>query len=107
MKWPLQDRNSCPRRLSNSSWRITPRRAKPAWCSNGLRPKLAAWTHLVFLANERVSPASTADLITETRQSYSGPLVVGEDSMSFEIGETVHIRRCERPGTGTVVAGSS
>lgn len=66
------------------------------------RPKLAAYTHLVFLANERVSPASVADLITETRQSYSGPLVVGEDLMSFEIGETVHIRRCRHPGTGAV-----
>src|SRR5262245_20607616 len=64
------------------------------------RPKLAAYTHLVFLANERVSPASIADLITETRQSYSGPLVVGEDLMSFEIGERVHVRRCGRPGTG-------
>jgi len=63
------------------------------------RPKLAAYTHLVFLANERVSPAPAADLITETRQSYSGPLVVGEDLMSFEIGETVHIR-CRHPGTG-------
>ena len=64
------------------------------------RPKLAAYTHLVFLANERVSPASAADLITETRQSYSGPLVVGEDLMSFEIGKTVHVRRDRHPGTG-------
>jgi ribonuclease Z len=66
------------------------------------RPKLAAYTHLVFLANEWVSPAFAADLIMETRQSYSGPLVVGEDLMSFEIGETVHVRRRRHPGTGAV-----
>ena len=65
------------------------------------RPKLAVYTHLVLLANQLVSPASTADLIEETRQSYSGPLEVGEDLMSFEIGETVHVfrRGCHIPGS--------
>jgi hypothetical protein len=27
--------------------------------------------------------------MAETRQTYSGPLPIGEDLMSFEIGETV------------------
>jgi ribonuclease Z len=53
------------------------------------KPKLAAFTHLVFLASERVPPASVDDLIAETRRTYAGPLAVGEDLMSFEIGETV------------------
>ena len=57
------------------------------------QPKLAAFTHLVFLASEKVPPASIDDLIAETRQAYDGPLVVGEDRMSFEIGETVEILR--------------
>ncbi|MGH6814563.1 MAG: hypothetical protein ACREC6_02555 [Hyphomicrobiaceae bacterium] len=57
------------------------------------KPKLAAFTHLVFLASEKVPPASIDDLIAETRQSYDGPLVVGEDLMSFEIGETVQVLR--------------
>jgi ribonuclease Z len=57
------------------------------------KPKLAAYTHLVFLASERIAPATMADLIAETRQTYHGPLEVGEDLMSFEIGETVRIRR--------------
>jgi ribonuclease Z len=56
------------------------------------KPKLAAFTHLVFLASERVLPASVDDLIAETRRTYIGPLVVGEDLMSFEIGETVRVR---------------
>ena len=57
------------------------------------RPKLAAFTHLVFLASEQIPPASLDDLIAETRQTYGGPLEVGEDLMSFEIGETVNVRR--------------
>lgn len=57
------------------------------------KPKLAAYTHLVFLASERIPPATMADLIAETRQTYRGPLEIGEDLMSFEIGETIGIRR--------------
>jgi len=57
------------------------------------KPKLAAFTHLVFLASEQVPPASIDDLIAEARQSYGGPLQVGEDLMSFEIGDEVRVRR--------------
>jgi ribonuclease Z len=57
------------------------------------KPKLAAFTHLVFLASERIPPASVDDLIAETRESYGGALEVGEDLMSFDIGETVTVRR--------------
>jgi ribonuclease Z len=57
------------------------------------RPKLAALTHLVFLASETAAPASVADLITATRHTYSGPLVVGEDLMSFVIDAEVSVRR--------------
>jgi ribonuclease Z len=64
------------------------------------RPKLAAFTHLVFLASETVPPASIADLIDETRQSYSGPLEVGEDLMSFLIEGETSVQRYQ-PGRGT------
>ena len=57
------------------------------------KPKLAAFTHLVFLASEQIPPASVDELIEETRQTYTGPLEVGEDLMSFEVGETVRVRR--------------
>lgn len=57
------------------------------------RPKLAAYTHVILLASPRV-PAMTADeVVAATRETYDGPLVVGEDLMSFEIGNTVAIRR--------------
>jgi ribonuclease Z len=57
------------------------------------KPKLAAYTHLVFLATEKVPPPSVDDIIAETRQTYGGPLEVGEDLMSFEIAETVTVSR--------------
>ncbi len=57
------------------------------------KPKLAAYTHLVFLTSPRVPRASIAELVAETRQTYPGPLEVGEDLMSFEIGETITVRR--------------
>jgi ribonuclease Z len=57
------------------------------------RPKLAAFTHLVMLASETVAEPTVEELIAATRETYAGPLEVGEDLMSFEIGETVTVRR--------------
>ena len=57
------------------------------------KPKLAAYTHLVFLASQQIPPATIADLVAETRQTYNGPLEIGEDLMSFEIGEAITVHR--------------
>jgi ribonuclease Z len=59
------------------------------------RPKLAAYTHLVMIASEKVPPPTVADLIAETRQTYSGPLQVGEDLMQFDIGDDVTVRQLD------------
>jgi ribonuclease Z len=59
------------------------------------RPKLAAFTHLVMLASETVRAPSVEELIAATRETYAGPLEVGADLMSFEIGDTVTVRRPE------------
>jgi ribonuclease Z len=72
----------------------TPRQAGSVFARS--RPKLAVYTHLVFLASREVPPATTADVLAETRQSYEGPLQIGEDLMSFEIGKEISINR--RPG---------
>jgi ribonuclease Z len=58
------------------------------------RPKLAVYTHVVQLASSTVPPPSIEDMMTETRWTYDGPLIMGEDLMSFEIGDTVTVRRC-------------
>jgi ribonuclease Z len=57
------------------------------------RPKLAAFTHVVQLASIAVPPPTLDELVAEVRQTYDGPLEVGEDLMSFEIGETVTVKR--------------
>ena len=57
------------------------------------KPKMAVYTHLVLQSNERFPEPTLAEVIAETRQTYSGPLMVGEDLMSFEIGDTVTVRR--------------
>jgi len=57
------------------------------------RPKLAAFTHVVQLASIAVSPPTLDELVAEVRQTYDGPLEVGEDLMSFEIGDTVTVKR--------------
>jgi ribonuclease Z len=35
---------------------------------------------------------SAADIVAGTRETYDGPLQVGEDLMCFEIGDTVIVR---------------
>ena len=43
------------------------------------RPKLAVYTHLVLLAGENIAAPSIVELIAQTRETYDGPLEVGED----------------------------
>lgn len=57
------------------------------------KPKLAAFTHLVMLASETIGPLSVEELIAATRETYAGPLEVGEDLTSFEIGHEISVRR--------------
>jgi ribonuclease Z len=52
-----------------------------------VRPKLAVYSHIVTFG------VSDDDLLSRTRTTYSGPLVVGTDLMSFEIGEAVTTKR--------------
>jgi ribonuclease Z len=57
------------------------------------KPRLAAYTHLVLLNSNEVPPLTVDDIVAETRQTYSGPLQVGEDLMAFDIGDSVTVRR--------------
>lgn len=57
------------------------------------KPKMAVYSHIVLLSREKFPEPTIDDVIAETHQTYIGPLVVGEDLMSFEIGETVTVRR--------------
>lgn len=50
-----------------------------------VKPKLAVYSHIV--------PGDAKELVASTRKSYSGALEVGEDLMSFTIGENVTVHR--------------
>lgn len=54
-------------------------------------PKLAVYTHLVMLSTPAIPEAPLSSLISRTRTNYDGPLVVGEDLMTFVVGDTVTI----------------
>lgn len=51
-------------------------------------PKLAVYSHIV--------PPDVPTLIQQTRKTYSGPLEVGEDLMSIEVGDRVTVRQAEQ-----------
>jgi ribonuclease Z len=70
---------------------VTPHEAGRVFAQT--KPKLAAYTHFVLLANERVPPPTLEEVLAETRHTYDGPLELGEDLMSFEIGKAVTVRR--------------
>jgi ribonuclease Z len=57
------------------------------------KPKLAVYTHIVLQSRPQVPEPTLDDLVAETRQTYSGPLEVGQDLISFEIGDTVTVHR--------------
>ena len=50
-----------------------------------VQPKLAVYTHLLLFG------VSEEDLVTQTRKTYSGPLKVGQDLMTFVVDDEVSI----------------
>ena len=63
----------------------TPERA--AQLFNEVRPKLAVFSHIVL------RDISVEDVMRTTRQTYAGPLQLGEDLMRFHVGDEVTIER--------------
>ncbi|MGI8813526.1 MAG: MBL fold metallo-hydrolase [Pyrinomonadaceae bacterium] len=63
-----------------------------------VKPRLAVYTHIVLLSTDlAISPPTVEDLVTRTRQTYPGPLEVGEDLMSVEVGEKIAVHRFNLP----------
>jgi ribonuclease Z len=52
------------------------------------KPKLAVYSHIV--------PFDASELVAHTRKTYSGPLEVGEDLMSIDIGDKVEVHRATK-----------
>ena len=58
------------------------------------KPRLAVYTHIgLMAAAPSVIAALAESLIPRTRTIYAGPLEVGEDLMTIEIGDKVEVRR--------------
>lgn len=48
---------------------------------------------MVLLGNSVVPPPTLDEVVNQTRDTYRGPLVAGEDLISFEIGVEIKVRR--------------
>jgi len=62
----------------------TPQQASKIF--NEIKPKLAAYSHIAnpYGRNEQ-------EIVKQTRANYSGPLILGEDLMSFSISDSVSV----------------
>ena len=56
-------------------------------------PKLALYSHLTLLSSPDSPEVTVEELIQRTRTNFSGRLLVGEDLMRLEIGESVGVYR--------------
>lgn len=70
-----------------------------------VKPKLAVYSHLVLLTATPSLPApGTEEIVKRTQKIYKGPLQVGEDLLSIEIGDTVTVSKYPMAGGKTVKA---
>ncbi|HEX8327613.1 MAG TPA: MBL fold metallo-hydrolase [Hymenobacter sp.] len=61
---------------------------------NRVKPRLAVYSHIVLLTTDpAVPPPAAAELLPRTRATYAGPLELGEDLMTIEIGPEFAVRR--------------
>lgn len=59
------------------------------------KPRLAVYTHFVVGGRTGSDAPTPADFEAATRETYAGPLALGEDLMTIHVGETITI---DRPG---------
>lgn len=55
---------------------------------NKAQPKLAVYSHIV-----KIQGLTEEDIMKKTKANYSGEVIMGEDLMSFSVGDTVSINR--------------
>ena len=61
-----------------------------------VKPRLAVYSHICL------PTATETDLLPPTRKTYSGPLQLGEDLMTIDVGDKIdvrrHVRKTGNPG---------
>jgi len=74
---------------------VTPSQAGTVFAR--IHPKLAVYSHIAQLGTPEAPPPGLAEIVSDTRKTYQGPLAVGEDLMAFDIGaDSVAIYRAAR-----------
>jgi ribonuclease Z len=62
------------------------------------KPRLAVFSHVVLITTDPAFTEPTSgDVLNLTRKTYDGPLEMGEDLMSIEIGDKISVRRAALP----------
>jgi len=62
-----------------------------------VKPKLAVYTHIILLSTDsKIAAPTVDDLVSLTRTTYPGPLEVGEDLMSVEVGDRITVYRLKQ-----------
>lgn len=69
------------------SYHTTPEQAAEVF--KQVNPKMAAYTHIISLGVED----GDIDYIERTNEIYDGKVVLGEDLMTFEIGDEIEVKR--------------
>jgi len=75
-----------------SSAHTTPRDAGTVFAR--VQPKLAVYSHLILPGFDPTSDDGEAAVLSETRATYAGPVVIGEDLMQISIDEEVRVLSC-------------
>jgi ribonuclease Z len=79
----LLERSAAMRRIV--AHHTTPQEAGKVF--SAVKPQLAVYTHIVRPSQRDIPEATLDELVKYTRETYGGPLVVGEDLMSFVIAK--------------------
>ncbi len=58
-----------------------------------IKPKLAVYTHYTRPHRADIPEVTIQEILSRTREEYSGPLEAGEDLMSISIGDSVTVKR--------------
>lgn len=86
----LQQIGVAPERAKNIiAYHTSPEQAGEVF--SRVRPKMAVYSH-ICLPN-----ATEQQLLSPTRKTYAGPLTLGEDLMTIEVGEKIEVRRPAHP----------
>jgi ribonuclease Z len=70
---------------------VTPQQAGEVF--GRAKPKLAVYSHIGLFSMANVPPPAVEEIDRQTRETYAGPFVIGQDLMRIVVGDTVRVER--------------